>query len=104
VWPPDRRLRYDERRGSRQRRPGDGGLPPGKRGGIDRNARNHGPVGQDPLDASGARNRLSRGDHVPTANISIRFDRVRADGLVVAILAGLILYGTAAFGFARLRS
>ncbi len=46
----------------------------------------------------------STGDHVPTANISIRFDRVRADGLVVAILAGLILYGTAAFGFARLRS
>jgi hypothetical protein len=46
----------------------------------------------------------STGDHLPTTNVSVRFHRIRADGLVVAILAGLILYGTAAFGFARLRS
>lgn len=46
----------------------------------------------------------SLGTHSPECNVSLRFGRVRADGVTVAILAGLILYGTVAFGFGRLRS
>ncbi|GEM_PF-1680022 len=43
-------------------------------------------------------------EHELTRNVSIRFEGVQARGILIAVLAGLILYGTAAFGFCRLRS
>jgi len=46
----------------------------------------------------------SAGRHASQCNVSVRFDRVRAEGVIVAILAGMILYGTVAYGFGRLRS
>ena len=36
-------------------------------------------------------------------NVSVRFRHVPASGVVVALVAGLILYGTVAYGFGKLR-
>ena len=49
------------------------------------------------LDEKGTERELTR-------NVSIRFDGVQAGGILIAVLAGSILYGTAAFGFSRLRA
>ncbi|MCK4545804.1 MAG: hypothetical protein KAW17_00040 [Candidatus Eisenbacteria sp.] len=46
----------------------------------------------------------SAGNHNPAVNVSIRFHSVPLSGVIVAILAGLILYGTVAYGFRKLRS
>jgi hypothetical protein len=46
----------------------------------------------------------SAGPRTEQVNISIPFDRTPASGIIVAILAGLILYGTAAYMFGKLRS